>query len=148
MHQWLTHCLLETFKDFLVSLSLDKQHKMFTVSTVTTVSLCLLITSLWSFLLLKALYCICRNMFCLFLQCYKFFILWKKTSLCFGWGLYLLWDITLFDHAVFFVNWSKFDFQKLMVWHQGREPITSFDNRFLHLTRGTASIGACLSLWN
>lgn len=48
MRQWLTHCLLETFKDFLVSLSSDEQHKMFTV-TVTTVLLCLLLTSLLIF---------------------------------------------------------------------------------------------------
>lgn len=38
MLSWLPHCLLETLKPFLVSLSLllDKQDKMFTVSTLSS----------------------------------------------------------------------------------------------------------------
>lgn len=63
MLRWLTHCLLETFKPFLVSLSWDKQDEMFTVSSLGShCHHCLAVpsdyVSLWSFWLLvtKELY--------------------------------------------------------------------------------------------
>lgn len=109
MLRWLTHCLLETFKPFLVSLSWDKQDEMFTVSSLGShCHHCLAVpsdyVSLWSFWLLvtKELYTVYVEIYSIcFYNATNFSVFEKKKgSLCFDWVQCLIWEIILFDCAV------------------------------------------------
>lgn len=117
-------------------------------AAVTTFSLCLLPTSLWSlcYLLLKMFL---KKLYIMYMFKYILFVLNKATNFV-VWGQCLLWEI-IFSSVGFFVvfflpQWLQDLFFNSFRdwWNQDQERITCFDNMKPRLTNGTASTGADL----